>query len=254
MYKVTLFYFCFFTSSMFSPFCYSADISLLADGSFTGEIELIGENQLGGLDGEIVSKALKAKNITFDLEWRPWARAYKEALDNKNKKTFIIPLTRIVERENLFVWCSKIYDAHTVFISMKGAAKVNTFKEAQNLRIGVIAGSSYLAILKRPENGLLEDNIETVAFDSRNFSKLIGKRIDAWFTLDIVGITTIKNSIDGKILTEKSFQIGKAIAKQEKYIGTTIDTPKELINKVHDAIESFKKTSEYTKIISRIPN
>ncbi|WP_158998415.1 hypothetical protein [Pigmentibacter ruber] len=67
MYKVTLFYFCFFTSSMFSPFCYSADISLLADGSFTGEIELIGDNQLGGLGGEIVSKALKAKNITFDL-------------------------------------------------------------------------------------------------------------------------------------------------------------------------------------------
>lgn len=178
------------TLSCLKGFC--TEITLITDPNLTGEVEETLEKNLGGLGGEIISKALKAKNIKIKIEWRPWARAIKESLDNKDKQTFIIPLTRIPEREENFVWVSKIYDAHAVFITMKKGKRINSLIEAKNSTIGVLASSSHSALLERPENGFKHENIAEVSIDIRNFKKLIGKRIDTWFTIDIVAFYTIK--------------------------------------------------------------
>lgn len=45
------------------------------------------------------------------------------------------------------------------------------------------------------------------------------------------------------------FNFGKKITSDEVYIATSINTQKELVNKVKNAFENFKKTSEYKKII-----
>ncbi|WGL60451.1 hypothetical protein QEJ31_02395 [Pigmentibacter sp. JX0631] len=79
------------------------DINILADGDFAGEIDKVAENEIGGIGGEIVTKALKSANISYKVLWRPWKRAFTEAQDNSDKKTFIIPLTRNKEREEKFV-------------------------------------------------------------------------------------------------------------------------------------------------------
>ena len=246
--KIFIFIILFFSSNVFSE-----EITLLADPSFTGEIEETKDKEIGGLGGEIIAKSLKEKNIKINLEWRPWTRAYKEALDNRDNKTFIIPLTRIPEREEKFVWVSKIYDAHTLFLSMKSSKKINSIHEAKNLKIGVLASSSYRAILARPENGLNQKNLDEISIDIRNFKKLIGKRIDAWFTLDIVAIHAIKTLSSAENLSESDFKIGNSISIQSKYIGTTSKTSPELIKKVHNAVEYFKKSKEYQKIINQIP-
>jgi len=203
-----------------------------------------------GIATLIVSKALTRNGIKFDLEWKPWIRTYNEGLENKNKKTFIIPLTRIEEREKLFVWCSKIYSSNSVFITLKDSKKINSFKDAKDLRIGTMGGSSYLMLLKRPENGIKEENIEVVTFDTRAFNMLIGKRIDAWFALESSAVRIIRESNKSVDL----FQIGKHIHTQDNYIGTTSKTSPELIKKVSNAIESFKKTQEYNKILEEFGN
>ncbi|WP_130610380.1 substrate-binding periplasmic protein [Fluviispira sanaruensis] len=231
---------------------YCTEITLFADPSFIGEVEESANGKLAGLGGEIIAKAFKAKNIKINLEWRPWARAYKEALDNKDKKSFIIPLTRIPEREEKFIWASKIYSAHAVFITMKKGKRIDSFLEAKNATIGVLTSSSYRAMLVRPENGLDVDKISENPIDIRNFKKLIGKRIDTWFTIDIVASYAIDILAKDENLTQKDFVIGNPVAIQEKYIGTTSETPPELISKVQDAVESFKQTQEYKKLIGLI--
>ncbi|WP_397600503.1 substrate-binding periplasmic protein [Silvanigrella sp.] len=246
--KIFIFIIFFFSLNVFSE-----EITLPADPSFTGEIEETQEKKLGGLGGEIIAKALKEKNIKMNLEWRPWTRAYKEALENRDHKTFIIPLTRIPEREEKFIWVSKIYDAHTLFLSMKGSKKINSILEAKSLKIGVLASSSYRAILARPENGLDQNNIDEIPIDIRNFKKLIGKRIDAWFTIDIVAIHAIKTLASLEKLSESDFNTGNSISIQSKYIGTTSKTSPELIKKVYNAVEYFKNSKEYQKIINQIP-
>ncbi|APJ03688.1 substrate-binding periplasmic protein [Silvanigrella aquatica] len=238
--------------SQIKGFC--TEITLLADPSFTGEIQETPEKGLGGLGGEIVAKALKAKNIKIKIEWRPWTRAVIESLDNKDNQTFIIPLVRIPEREEKFVWVSKIYNAHTAFITMKHSRRIDTILAAKGATIGVLASSSYRAILVRPENGLKIENIDEVPIDIRNFKKLIGKRIDAWFTINIVAYEAIKTMAKEEHLTVKDFVIGKPTSIQAKYIATTKKTSPQLIKKVRDAVEAFKLTAEYKKIISRIPN
>ncbi len=231
-------------------FC--TEITLVADSSFTGEVEETPEHTLGGLGGSIIANALKAKNIKINIEWRPWTRAYKEALDNIDSKTFIIALTRIPEREEKFVWVSKIYGAYTTFITLKNGKRINSILEAKNSTIGVLASSSYSAILKRPENGLNLDKIEEVPIDIRNFKKLVHKRIDTWFTIELVAYYAIKNLAKEEKLTKNDFVIGNRVSIQQKYIGTTSKTSPDLINKVRDALESYKRTSEYKIIIERI--
>ncbi|WP_186647229.1 substrate-binding periplasmic protein [Fluviispira vulneris] len=231
-------------------FC--TEITLYADPGFVGEVEETAGGKLGGLGGKIIAKAFKAKNIKIKLEWRPWARAYKEALDNKDMKTFIIPLTRIPEREEKFIWVSKIYSAHPVFVSMKKGRRINSIQEAKNSTIGVLSASSYRAMLIRPENGINIENISENPEDLRNFKKLIGNRIDTWFTIDIVASYAMNTLAKEENLTQKDFVIGDPIATFDKYIGTTSRTSSKLIGIVQDAIESFKQTDEFKKLTDLI--
>ncbi len=48
-----------------------------------------------------------------------------------------------------------------------------------------------------------------------------------------------------------NFEFGNKIDVEENYIATAKDTPKDLVEKVKEAIESFKKTAEYNTIIKK---
>ncbi|KAB8037750.1 transporter substrate-binding domain-containing protein [Silvanigrella paludirubra] len=237
---------CFFNLSS-----YAEDITLFSD-DFPGEIEKRGENDLGGIGGDIVIQALKAKKISYKLEIKPWKRAFTEALTNEDKKSFIIPLTRNKEREEKFVWASKIYEAKTIFLTMSGGKNIDSMADAKGSKIGVLAGSSYENILSNSDSKIEKSSIDAVPNDITNFKKLIGKKIDAWFTINIVALTMIKANLKAENLNESNFRIGKAIAVQEKYIATTSATSPELIKKVTDAIEAFKKTPDYKKLTDKI--
>ena len=252
MLKFTTYLFYILILSMTPKIIYAQDINILADGDFAGEIDKIAENEVGGIGGEIVTKALKAANISYKILWRPWKRAFSEAQENSDKKTFIIPLTRNKEREEKFIWVSKIYESKTIFLTLNGSKNVDSMADAKLVKVGVLAGSSYEAILLNPDNALDKAKIDAVPNDNTNFKKLIGKKIEAWFTLDIVANTLISTQGKNEKMEFKDFRIGKPIAIQEKYIATTSATSTELVKKVSNAFETFKKTSAYADIIKKI--
>ncbi|WGL59878.1 transporter substrate-binding domain-containing protein [Pigmentibacter sp. JX0631] len=237
----------------------AVSISVLACGSIYAEditictqvlpskTDKLGENQVGGIGGEIITKALAAKKISFKMNWLPWKRAQEETLANSDKQSFIIPFTRNAEREPNYNWVSKLYDAETVFITKKGTTKLNSISEAKGKKIGVLLGSSYETAISNEKNGLNKADIEAVPNDATNAKKLEATKIYAWYTGVIGAIATFnveKMAID-------SFEFGNKIDIEENYIATSKGTAKELVEKVKDAIEAFKKTAEYKTIIKK---
>jgi len=76
----------------------SEDINILAE-NIPSEMENLGENRMGGIGGEVLTEALKANQITYKMVWSRWKVAQQQVQVNKDKKSFIVPLTRNPERE-----------------------------------------------------------------------------------------------------------------------------------------------------------
>nr|BFD32176.1 ABC transporter substrate-binding protein [Pigmentibacter ruber] len=222
------------------------DISILTE-NFPSETEKIGENQVSGIGGDIVTKALEAKKISFKMVWSPWKRAQQETLANSDKKSFVIPLTRNSEREASYNWVAKLYDADTAFLTLKSNKKLDSIADAKGKKIGVLLGSSYEGFIADAKHGLNKADIEAVPNDATNAKKLDAGKIYGWYSGVIGAVAALKaEKIDiGKI------DIGKNIDREENYIATAKNTPAELANKVKDAIESFKKTPQYAAIIKK---
>ena len=222
------------------------DISILTE-NFPSETEKIGENQVSGIGGDIVTKALEAKKISFKMVWSPWKRAQQETLANSDKKSFVIPLTRNSEREASYNWVAKLYDADTAFLTLKTNKKLDSITDAKGKKIGVLLGSSYEGFIADTKHGLSKSDIEAVPNDATNAKKLDAGKIYGWYTGVIGGIAALK----GEKIDLAKIEIGKNIDREENYIATAKNTPAELVNKVKDAIESFKKTPQYAAIIKR---
>lgn len=233
-------------SLFFTVAAYAEDITIMTE-NFPSETDKVSENKIGGIAGEIITKALEAKKITFKMAWSPWKRAQQETQSNSDKKSFIIPLTRNAERESSYNWVAKIYDADTAFLTLKGTKKLDSMSEAKGKKIGVLLGSSYEGTIVDAKSGLTKSDIEAVANDATNAKKLEAGKIYGWYTGVIGGIAVLKAE---KISISK-IEIGKNIDREENYIATAKDTPAELANKVKDAIESFKKTPQYSAIIKK---
>lgn len=204
------------------------------------------ENQISGIC-EIITKALDANKMTYKVLWLPWKRAQIETLENKDKKTFIIPLTRNINREKYYNWVAKIYDLNTSFITAKGNKKINSMREAKGKRIGVLLGTSYENTLHDEKNHLDINDIEPATSEATNAKKLFAGRIDAWYSGIVSAIYTVKS----EKMDIKNFEFGDKIIKEVHYIATPKSTPKDLVNKVKSAILNFQKTPQYSAIMKK---
>ncbi|OHX15205.1 hypothetical protein BI343_02290 [Chromobacterium amazonense] len=210
---------------------------------FPNETDRLADDQIGGIAGKIITAALSAQHIRFQLIWQPWLRAQAEVKSDSEGNSFIIPLTRNSERENQYVWVSKLYDSNIAFLTLPGKTKIDSIAEVGKYKVGVLAGTGYEATLQR--NGLSSEQIDRNTEETRNAKKLLLGRIDAWYTGVIGGMHLLqKEGYD-----VRKVQIGRSIDTEADYIATSKKTPQALVEKVRNAIERYKKTPDYEKLI-----
>lgn len=94
---------------------------------------------------------------------------------------------------------------------------------------------------------LMKQNIISVPKDSQNVNALEEKTIDAWYTSVIGALSFLKE----QKLNIDYYTFGNKIDTEENYIATTKKTSEKLISKVKQAIESFKKTPQYSAIVRK---
>lgn len=220
-----------------------ADQIIIHTYEFPNETDRLANGQIGGIAGKIITAALNAQHISFQLIWQPWLRAQAEIKSGNDDNSFIIPLTRNGERENQYVWVSKLYDSNIAFLTLPGKIKLDSIAGVGKYKVGVLAGTGYEATLQR--NGLSGEQIDRNTDETRNARKLLLGRIDAWYTGVIGGMHLLqKEGYDVRKL-----QIGRSIDTEADYIATSKRTPQVLVEEVRNAIEKYKKTPDYEKLI-----
>lgn len=235
----------YLTILQLSVSAYVEDVTIITH-EFPSKTEKWGVNQIGGIAGEIISQAFKTQKLSFKIIWMPWIRAQEECIANIDKKSFIIPLTRLPDREKKYVWVSKIYNADTVFISYKASKPINSIADVKDKKIGVLLATSYELYLQSRKE-LKKQNIISYHNDSLNLKALEERTIDAWYTSVIGAFSFLK---ENKMELDQ-FTFGNKIETEENFIATTASTPPQLTEKVKRAIENFKKTSQYLAIVRK---
>lgn len=149
-------------TEQFPPFNYEAD----------GELKGISVDLLERILEKIGSKLTKK-----DIRLLPWARGYRDALEQKNTVLFIT--NRNKKRENLFKWVGPVITTEFGLIAKKDRGiRVSSHDDIHQFKIGVIS-KDYGELLLQTL-GVDPANIEPVATGELNVLKLNRHRIDLW--------------------------------------------------------------------------
>lgn len=90
---------------------------------------------------DIIREIEKRTDLEFDIQMRPWARAYKNALEAQGG---IYGLSKTRERLSLFDYSIPMYYDEIVLVVLKGNEfQFNSMADLAGKRIGVTRGASY---------------------------------------------------------------------------------------------------------------
>jgi len=136
-----------------------------------------------GLIYDLVQEMMKLQKIEKPIEFMAWPDAVKAAEETPN--AIIFPMTRTPQREDKYVWLTKIFDMNRSFAGRPGSAVVGSIEDAKKLKgVGTTVNSASLTFLKQkgltnivefPSSrelmkGLLDGKVD-VAYQPDPFSK-----------------------------------------------------------------------------------
>ena len=210
------------------------------------------KGELTGVAVEVIQAAMEKGDVDYSIKSFPWARSYKIAQEESS--SFIFVMSRRAARENLFQWVGIVTGVkHSVFsLKNRDDIVVDSLDDLKKFKIGTLlkgARETYLS-----SNGFDVQTFQRVAGDtanSQNYKKLKKKRIDVWLSTDSgASYTAKKLGEDSSLVLKKVFEF-EEMSKGGYYLAASLDTPKETVEKVSVALESFKKTNEYKMILKK---
>jgi polar amino acid transport system substrate-binding protein len=208
---------------------------------YTLSIEKDGKNT--GVAVDVVLAAmeragLKVEKPIVDL---PWKRAQEEAKAMPNSLLFAY--VRTTERESTVKWIAPILDEAAYLYTLKDAPAITSMDDMRKLKsIGVQLGGSQQS---RAAEWGISNVIDPVPDQLTNAKKLVSKRLDGWISLGYMARYVIANA-GLKDQIKESFKVQDS----NMWVATSLSTPDENVEKVRKAIENFKTTPEYKKILA----
>lgn len=139
-----------------------------------------------GFVSDIVREAFALKGVEVNYVFRPWKRAYEEALQGRTEGTLV--WSKTAEREEFFYYSDAVIEGKTVFFHLKNRNfSWNSYSDLTEYRLGGVLGYQYIF---DGEPGIRMDRVND---ELTNFKKLLAGRIDA-FPSDRDVAYTILNS------------------------------------------------------------
>ncbi|PWC57083.1 transporter substrate-binding domain-containing protein [Azospirillum sp. TSO22-1] len=101
-----------------------------------------------GLLHDLVREMMKLQKVDKPIEFMAWPDAVAEA--DAKPGTLFFPVTRNKEREDKYLWLTKIFDMDRSFGGRPGSAPINTLDDAKRLKgVGTTVNSASLTFLKQ---------------------------------------------------------------------------------------------------------
>jgi hypothetical protein len=196
-----------------------------------------------GLVIEILEGALSKAGIKLSAPTReePWARAQNEGKDRPD--SLILPFARTPGREPHFKWIAVVLDENLYAYAKKGKPLPGSMDElkAYPNTVGVTLGSAPESLAK--SLGLKHESVFTETLD---FQHLARGSIQLILSQGYIGNYELK----GLGASAAGIERSKALSDLPLWVATSLKTSDESVAKIREAVENFKKTSEYKKILS----
>lgn len=204
---------------------------------------------VSGYVTEIVETLLNEANFSYEISIYPWARALNLVKHKEN--TCIYSIARTPERETMFQWTKAIATTNSSFIGLKSNKNIhiNTIDDVKNYFTAVIRDDITHQLLL--ENGFIEGEHFFLVNNPDSLLKLLvtRKNID----LILVDYLTIKyrseySKLDPELFTSFLYLNKKPL---NFYLACSINTPKQVVKKLSQGIDTIKENGTYQKIINK---
>jgi len=205
-----------------------------------------GENK--GPTVEILTAILKEAQLSADISFMPWARAFAKCKNTPN--TLILSMIRTPERETDFYWLIKVSQLARVFISLESKPEnyVEYTEAAKEKLIAVVRDSAEhkkLISLGFSEKG----NLYVVSSDEQMHSLFVNGRVDLIYG----DPNSVQKFLDINDSSAVGIRYKKIDVKDQRtsYIALNKSTSKEIVVKLQQASNKFEKTAEYLRLLAK---
>jgi len=237
---------CFFSTSLLSnPL---NKINFMTENYPPYNFILDGEVQ--GIAVDLMVLMLKRLNTTHtrsDIRILPWARAYKNVLEDNN--TSLFSMTRTPKREKLFKWVGPISQTSISLIARKdNNILVHSEKEINNYKIGVVRkdiGEQLLYTL-----GIKEKQIEsTGGIDAlHKLIKMLNRNRFDLLSYESEVVNWEMKKLGFEI---KDYEVVYNLSQAELFFAFHKETPDDLIQLLQKTLDDIKKEKKYEAIIQK---
>lgn len=211
------------------------------------------DNEIVGINHDIVATACQMAKINCQFELYPWRRAME--LAKKSAFSGLVSTSRVPSREPLFQWVGPLASSPACFykIASRDDIKIENQNDLKNFTVGLIKGDVYEEILQ--SWGLVENQHYI------NYSEKFGD-ITAFkrgkLDLFIASANTLQFHIDGKRI--ESNEITPAFIIDDPKLGgnflaLNLAIPKNIQSRLQQAINQLNKDKMILKFKQRyLPN
>lgn len=208
------------------------------------------KGKLYGISVDIMTSMLKiigSKQTREDIKLWPWARGYREVLENKNACLF--STTRTEEREKLFKWVGPISPTTISVIALKNKnIEINSINDLKKYRIGVAIDDIGEQLLVSAGIKLEKLNrMGGVDVILQSIKKLNKDRIDLFAYEE----NAVRWEMKTKGFNYEEYEIVYSLKKGEVFFVLHKGVSDQTIEKLQNVLDKIKENGEYKKILDK---
>ena len=195
-----------------------------------------------GLAVEVVQGVLKRLGQTLDIEFQPWARAYREAQGREPMALF--SAARIPERERLFQWAGPIVTFYSSFYARAGAGRLKRFDDARQAGDVLVVRDWYTAQQLASEGF---HNLRYVSDPTQGLRMLLAGRAPLFASERI----SMQGALASAGVDPASLEEVYTFASSDGYIAFSPGTPKRVVTAWQRQIDAMKRDGSFQAIYKR---
>lgn len=204
----------------------------------------IEDGEIQGSATLLIKATLDDAKIPYTLDLLPVPRAYANASNDPD--TFIYPLLRTPNREDLFKWVLPLSKSITVYaykLNERSDLVIDTLDDLREHSIGTTRNDASHQFLV--SNGFTEeDSLDLAKKPSNHFKKLRSGRID-FMALSSKGFESVRKA---EKIPQGEIVPAYPLFEVTAYIAASIHTEDRVIEKAQAAFETLVRTGALTKL------
>lgn len=195
-----------------------------------------------GLAVEIVQAVLSRLGQTLDIEFQPWARAYRDAQGRQPVALF--SAARIPEREKLFQWVGPIVTFYSSFYARAGAERLRRLDDARQSADVLVVRDWYTAQQLTSEGF---HNLRYVTDPTQGLRMLLAGRASLFASERISMRGALAAAGVDPALLEEVY----TFSSSDGYIAFSPGTPKRVVAAWQRQIDAMKADGSFRAIYKR---